>query len=122
MPQLIPVLIFIFIFIVMPFKGVDYLFNITSNWDKITIILCFNMFSTFNLLTLGISLLLGKYGNFLIEKFKLEQRYPRLEKYIQYRLKIQKYYFMYLNISAILIVIMIFITNLIFLLIHYNFI
>ena len=76
----------------MPFKGVDYLFNITSNWDKIIIILCFNMFSTFNLLTLGISLLLGKYGNFLIEKFKLEQRYPRLEKYIQYRLKIQKYY------------------------------
>ena len=122
MPQLIPVLIFIFIFIVMPFKGVDYLFNITSNWDKITIILCFNMFSTFNLLTLGISLLLGKYRNFLIEKFKLEQRYHRLEKYIQYRLKIQKYYFMYLNISAILIVIMIFITNLIFLLIHYNFI
>lgn len=60
------------------YKGIDYLFNIPSYWDKITIILCFNMFASFNLMSLGISFLLGRYENILIEKFKLEQRFPRL--------------------------------------------
>jgi hypothetical protein len=53
-----------------------------------------------------ISIIFIFYGNILIEKYDLENRYPRLAKLIQLRQKFQKYYFnyyCYLIISIIVI-------------------
>ena len=53
-----------------------------------------------------ISIIFIFYGNILIDKYDLENRYPRLAKLIQLRQKFQKYYFNYycgLIISVILI-------------------
>uniref|UniRef100_UPI0030DF3EE5 hypothetical protein n=1 Tax=Daedaleopsis nitida TaxID=1140402 RepID=UPI0030DF3EE5 len=100
--------------------NLDYLWNIPTYWDKITIILCFNIFSGFNLSSLAFSFLLGRYGNIIIDRYNLHQKFPKLEKFFLYRWSLQKYYFIYLTGSAILIVFMTFITNIIFLLIHYD--
>uniref|UniRef100_UPI0030E483E4 hypothetical protein n=1 Tax=Daedaleopsis nitida TaxID=1140402 RepID=UPI0030E483E4 len=86
----------------------DYLWNIPSYWDRVTIVLCFNILSSFNLLSLALSFLLGRYGNIIIDKYNLQSKYPRLEKYFRYRLSLQKYYFTYLTVSAILIVLITF--------------
>lgn len=98
----------------------DYLWNIPSYWDRVTIVLCFNILSSFNLLSLAISFLLGRYGNIIIDKYDLQSKYPRLEKFFRYRLSLQKYYFTYLTVSAILIVLITFISNILFLLIEYG--
>ncbi len=53
-----------------------------------------------------LSIIFVFYGNILIEKYDLENRYPKLAKLIQLRQKYQKYYFKYycfLIISIILI-------------------
>jgi DNA repair ATPase RecN len=49
------------------------------------------------LLSLFISYLSGLYGNYLIDKFDLSNRFPRLAKLLQYRMKYQQYYFKYLG-------------------------
>jgi len=42
-----------------------------------------------------ISIIFIFYGNILIEKYDLENKYPKLAKFIQLRQKFQKYYFKY---------------------------
>lgn len=98
----------------------DYLWNIPSYWDRVTIVLCFNIFSSFNLLSLALSFLFGRYGNIIIDKYDLQSKYPRLEKFFRYRLSLQKYYFSYLAVSAILIVLITFVTNIFLLLVEYG--
>lgn len=98
----------------------DHLWNIPSYWDRVTIVLCFNIFSSFNLLSLALSFLFGRYGNFIIDKYDLQSKYPRLEKFFRYRLSLQKYYFTYLAVSAFLIILITFITNIFLLLVEYG--
>ena len=54
------------------------------------------------LLSLLFSFLIGKYGNYLIARFNLEVKYPKLVRIFKFRLQLQKYYFTYLTILAIL--------------------
>ena len=43
------------------------------------------------------SFLIGKYGNHIIDRFNLTERYPRFSNILKLRLKIQKYYFTYIK-------------------------
>ena len=55
------------------------------------------------------SVFLNFYGNFLLDRFKLEERFPRIAKFIQYRKKISKYYI----ISNILVIFILCLFNII---------
>ena len=44
---------------------------------------------------------IGLYGNYLIEKWELKNKYPKLAKFIGYRLTYQKYYFKYIALLAV---------------------
>ncbi len=50
-----------------------------------------------------ISIVFNFYGNYLIKKFNLETKYPKLAKFILLRKKFQRYYLIF-NISGILAV------------------
>jgi hypothetical protein len=52
------------------------------------------------------------YGDTLIIKFKLEERFPRLAKFIQLRRKFQQYYFLYNVIFIVLILLYVIYINL----------
>lgn len=53
--------------------------------------LCFSMFIVSNLFTIILIL----YGNYLIKRFDLENRYPNFSKFIQIRQKLSAYYLKY---------------------------
>lgn len=86
------------------FGDVESLFNeffeSISNLDLTQLILLFNIISSILLLNILISVLLSKYGDYLIEKFKLADKYPKLSKLILYRTKVQGIYFKYATILA----------------------
>ena len=75
----------------------DFLENF-SLIEKIS--LCFLLLNQIILSSI-ISIFFLIYGDYLIKKFNLETRYPKLAKLIQYRRKFSNYY-MYLNISLII--------------------
>jgi hypothetical protein len=53
-----------------------------------------------------ISIIFVFYGYILIEKYDLENRYPKLAKLIQLRQKFQKYYFNYYCFLIISVIVM----------------
>ena len=38
------------------------------------------------------TIVLNLYGNYLIDRFKLKEKYPKIAKIIEYRQKLTKYY------------------------------
>ena len=66
------------------------------------------LFSLFSILTIF-------YGEFFIQKFSLETKYPKLAKFIQLRIKFQQYYFI-VNVSMIATALLILYVNLVLLL------
>nr|WVH38301.1 hypothetical protein [Trametes meyenii] len=73
-----------------------------SQFDLLTQCLIFNIITSVSLLNLLYIFLLSKYGNYLIEKFNLEAKYPKLNKFFKARLFFQNYYYKYLTVLAIL--------------------
>lgn len=81
------------------------LFEFFINFDLLSQALIFNIFCSSLLFSLLSSFLIGKYSNYLIEKFKLNIRYPKLHKFLILRTKLQEYYFKYLIIMGYLVLI-----------------
>ena len=65
------------------------------------ICLIINISSCVFILTCIISILFAISGNYLIDKFSLEQKLPKLSKVIQLRVKFQRYY---VSINSIFII------------------
>ena len=61
------------------------------------------LFSSYLISSCVFGILINLYGNFLLSRFKLEERYPKLAIFIKYRQKISKYYIL-LNLFMILFV------------------
>lgn len=78
-------------------KTVEFL----SSFDLFTQSLIFNILTSSFLLSLLTAFLFGKYGNYLIDRFNIAVKYPKLNRILQARLQFQKYYFTYLTILAI---------------------
>ena len=76
-------------------------FEFLSSFDLHHQILVFNGLSSIFLLSLLFSYIIGLYGNYLIETFKLNTRFPKLSRLLHYRLQYQKFYFKYLFILAL---------------------
>nr|WVH38257.1 hypothetical protein [Trametes maxima] len=73
-----------------------------SQFDLFTQCLIFNIITSFSLLNLLYAFFLSKYGNYLIEKFNLEAKYPKLSRFFKARLFFQNYYYKYITVLAIL--------------------
>ena len=65
-----------------------------------------------NLFSLLFSFLIGKYGNYIIDRFNLTERYPRFSNILNLRLRLQKYYFTYNMVLIFLNIIFILFFNL----------
>ena len=73
-----------------------------SGYDLLTQTLIFNILSSTLLSSLLFSFLFSKFGNYLINKYNLEVKYPKLQFIFNLRLKYQKYYFKYITIISII--------------------
>ena len=80
----------------------DFIFNLSFDQQ----IALFNLFGSVLLLSYLLSTAIILYSNYLIEKYNLEQRYPRIAVLLRYRQKFQKYYIS-CNILCISIVLII---------------
>ena len=103
-------------FSITSFQDLKDLFNkymdFLGSFDLQEQILIFNSLNSFFLLSLLSSFLFNKYGNFLITKFKLVEKYPKIYRLYYYRSQVQKYYFMYISFLAITSLIFILFINL----------
>jgi hypothetical protein len=88
-------------------------FNLEELWtqfnsfDGITKLACTIIFSSYLILSCVFGITSTVYGNYLIERFKLEEKYPRLARYINYRKKLSKFYI----ISDVIIIVLVCCTN-----------
>ena len=85
----------------------DFLQNLTFEQQ----ILLFNFLCSILLLSYFLSILIIFYSNYLIERFDLEKRYPRIAVFLRYRAKFQKYYLYWNTICIITILIVLSTTN-----------
>ena len=83
--------------------NVDKLWNIFETLDGIHKLVWLMLFSSYLISSCVFGILINLYGNFLLSRFKLEERYPKLAIFIKYRQKISKYYIL-LNLFMILFV------------------
>ena len=88
------------------------IFNIINNFKEylaslstIEICLIINISSCVFIITCIISILFAVSGNYLIDKFSLEEKLPKLSKVIQLRVKFQRYY---IFINTVFIILAIF--------------
>lgn len=83
----------------------DYL----SNLSMTEICLVINISSSLFIFTCLVSIIFAVYGNFLIERLSLENKYPKLAFFIRLRIKLQHTYVitntLYILVALILMVI-----------------
>jgi len=63
-----------------------------SNLDHVHNIAIVNLFGIFVIIVSLISIVFIFYGNIFLDYLNLEQRYPKLAKFITLRRKLQQYY------------------------------
>jgi hypothetical protein len=82
-------------------KGIEY-FETLNGIKKLAVCLILSKSVIFSALS---SIIFIFYGNILIEKYDLTNKYPKLAKLIQLRQKLQNYYFKYYCILILIIII-----------------
>ena len=85
----------------------DFLQNLSLEQQ----IILFNFLCSILLLSYIVSILIIFYSNYLIERFDLEKRYPRIAVFLRYRAKFQRYYLYWNTICIITILIVLSSTN-----------
>ena len=85
----------------------DFLQNLTFEQQ----IILFNFLCSILLLSYFLSILIIFYSNYLIERFDLEKRIPRIAVFLRYRAKFQRYYLYWNTICIITILIVLSSTN-----------
>ena len=87
----------------------DYL----STLSITEICLVINISSSIFIFTCLVSIIFAVYGNFLIERFKLEEKYPKLAFVIRLRVKLQHIYVITNSLFILVSLILMIIVNLI---------
>jgi len=75
------------------------------------ICLVVNIFSCVFIITCIISILFAVFGNYLIDRFSLEQKFPKLSSIIQLRVKLQRYYIIINSVLIILALLSLILVN-----------
>lgn len=78
--------------------------------DGISKLTCMILLSNSIILWCIYGIIIGMYGNYLLDRFKLEERFPKIALIIKYRRKLSKYYLM----SNFLMIIILCLINMIF--------
>jgi hypothetical protein len=81
----------------------EELWNRFETFDGLTKVVCVMMFSSYCILSCIFGITINLYGNYLLDRFKLEEKYPQIAIFIKYRRKVSKYYILSNIISIILI-------------------
>jgi hypothetical protein len=94
------------------------IFNVINDFKEylaslslMEICLILNISSCVFILTCIISILFAISGNYLIDKFSLEQKLPKLSKVIQLRVKFQRYYVFINSVFIILAIFSLIVVN-----------
>jgi hypothetical protein len=94
------------------------IFNVINNFKEylaslslMEICLIINISSCVFIITCIISILFAISGNYLIDKFSLEQKLPKLSKVIQLRVKFQRYYVFINSVFIILAIFSLIVVN-----------
>jgi len=94
------------------FMDDNLIFNLINDFNEylgsltvMEICLVINISSCVFILTCIISILFAFSGNYLIDKFTLEQKLPKLSKIIQLRVRFQRYYIVINSVFIILAII-----------------
>lgn len=77
------------------------------------ICLVVNIFSCVFIITCIISILFAVFGNYLIDRFSLVQKFPKLSRIIQLRVKLQRYYIIINSVLIILALLSLLLVNII---------
>lgn len=85
----------------------DYL----SNLSITEICLVINISSCLFILTCLVTIILAVYGNFIIKKLDLEEKYPKLAKFINFRIKLQHTYILVNTLLILVVLILMIIIN-----------
>ena len=85
--------------------------NIITQLDLIHQVALLNILGTFSLIFILFSILIIFCGDYLIQRFELEMKYPKLAKWIQLRRKIKNYSLLWNLFLASTIIIIILIVN-----------
>jgi hypothetical protein len=85
----------------------DYL----SNLSITEICLVINISSCLFILTCLVTILLAVYGNFIINKFSLEEKYPKIAKLVKLRVKLQHTYILVNTLLILVVLILMIIIN-----------
>jgi hypothetical protein len=97
------------------FKTITESFNNYNEWlDSITLIqkgAVYHIIVSITILSLFFSLLTVYYSDSLIKYFNIEEKYPRLAKYISLRRKFQQFYFFTNSLVIIIFLIITLIFN-----------
>jgi hypothetical protein len=72
--------------------NLDYLWTRFETFNGVTKIACILMFSSSIIISCVFSIAVNLYGNYLLNRFKLEEKYPKLAIFIKYRQTVSKYY------------------------------
>ena len=84
-----------------------------STLSTIDLCLLMNIFISVFIFTCLVSILLAFYGNYLIEKLSLEEKYPKLSSIIRLRVKLQHYYVIINTIFIVIALILLIYVNVI---------
>ena len=90
----------------------SYVFSLSLEYQ----LAFFNLFTSVLFLGLLSSTALNLYSQFLIDKFRLQERYPKLYRVLEFRKKVQRVYLYYNALVAIYFILMQISLNLIVLL------
>ncbi len=90
--------------------GLEELLNKFESLDGISKLAFSLAFNSSVILGCLFSIILNLYGNYLLDRFKLEERFPKIARIINYRRKLSKYYI----ISNFLLIISMCLINIIF--------
>ena len=85
----------------------DYL----SNLSITEICLVINISSCLFILTCLVTIILAVYSNFIIKKLDLEEKYPKLAKFINFRIKLQHTYILVNTLLILVVLILMIIIN-----------
>ena len=90
--------------------GLDELWNNFESLSGLSKLLCTVLLTSSLILWSLFSIILTLYGNYLLDRFKLEKKYPKIAIFINYRKNLSKYYliinFIYIIILCLINIIL----------------
>ena len=91
--NLIKIYFYLPLFLIMNLNNIlEFLIDKFDSLDVVSKIMVHMIYTNALIFGCIFTIIFNLYGNYLLDKFKLEIKYPRIAKFINYRKKLSKYY------------------------------